>query len=158
MDACIGHDRAGRNRIHILLHDPLDQHAGCHRIYRPGAARPAAGILKDENADQPPSATNWIFGTTREVFDEAFDGFSRIVIQVITSSYAFPASINANYILAAVPDGLTDPQSDFANNLLASSCDSRRPTICFGNSPLRLHHHQPGRRYGRRCTCSRWSG
>ena len=67
MDACIGHDRAGRNRIHILLHDPLDQHAGCHRIYRPGAARPAAGILKDENADQPPSATNWIFGTTREV-------------------------------------------------------------------------------------------
>jgi len=45
MDACIGHDRAGRNRIRILLHDPLDQHAGCHRIYRPGAARPAAGIL-----------------------------------------------------------------------------------------------------------------
>src|SRR5262249_24392981 len=90
MDACIGHDRAGRNRIRILLHDPLDQHAGCHRIYRPGAARPAVGSLKDENADQPPSATNWIFGTTREVFDEVFDGFSRIVIQVITSSYAFP--------------------------------------------------------------------
>jgi hypothetical protein len=85
------------NRIRILLHDPLDQHAGCHRIYRPGAARPAAGILKDENADQPPSATNWIFGTTREVFDEVFDGFSRIVIQVITSSYTFPGSINANY-------------------------------------------------------------
>ena len=82
MDACIGHDRAGRNRIRIF-------------------------------------------------FDEVFDGFSRIVIQVITSSYAFPASINANYILAAVPDGLTDPQSNFANNLLASSCDSRRPTIAF---------------------------
>src|SRR5215471_11797975 len=79
MDACIGHDRAGRNRIRILLHDPLDQHADCHRIYRPGAARPAAGILKDENADQPPSATNWIFGSTREVFDEVFDGSSLVL-------------------------------------------------------------------------------
>jgi hypothetical protein len=67
------------------------------------AAQPAAGILKDENADQPPSATNWIFGTTREVFDEVFDGFSRIVIQVITSSYAFPASINANYTYTLKP-------------------------------------------------------
>jgi hypothetical protein len=98
MDACIGHDRAGRNRIRILLHDPLDQHAGCHL-----AARPAAGILKNENADQPPSATNWIFGTTREVFDEVFDGFSRIVIQVTTSSDAFPASVNANYIYTLKP-------------------------------------------------------
>lgn len=71
MDACIGHDRAGRNRVRILLHDPLDQHAGCHRIYRPGAAQPAAGILKDENADQLAMSSldkmlEWLPHTSRE--------------------------------------------------------------------------------------------
>jgi hypothetical protein len=38
-----------------------------------------------------------IYGTTKEVYDEAFDGFSRTYTRVITSSDAFPASINANY-------------------------------------------------------------
>jgi hypothetical protein len=37
------------------------------------------------------------------VYDEAFDGFSRTYTRVITSSNAFPASINANYTYKLKP-------------------------------------------------------